>query len=35
MPTTNGSPITGYKVYILQVDGATFTHESVDCDGSS
>jgi hypothetical protein len=25
MPITNGSPITGYKVYILQHDGVTYT----------
>jgi hypothetical protein len=35
MPITNGSPITGYKIYILQHDGVTYTQETVDCDGLS
>ena len=31
---TNGSPITGYKVYILQHDKVTYTQESIDCIGT-
>lgn len=34
-PVTNGSPITGFKIYILESDGVTYTQESVDCDGFS
>jgi hypothetical protein len=33
-PVTNGSPITGYKVYILEYDGVTYTEEKVDCVGT-
>ena len=33
-PTTNGSPITSYKIFILQNDQLTYTQESVDCNGS-
>lgn len=28
-PVANGSPITAYKVYLIQSDGTTFTQESV------
>jgi hypothetical protein len=34
-PVTNGSPLTGYKIFILEADGVTYTQESVDCDGYS
>jgi len=34
-PFTNGSPITGYRIYILQHDGVTYTQEKVECDGTS
>jgi hypothetical protein len=34
-PFTNGSPITGYRIYILEHDGVTYTQESVECDGTS
>ena len=34
-PFWNGSPITGYKVYILEHDKVTYTQESVECDGTS
>lgn len=30
-PITNGSPVTGYKVYVLESDGLTYTQESVAC----
>ena len=35
LSTTNGSPITAYKVYIKQNGSTTYTQESVDCDGTS
>lgn len=34
LPTDNGSPITIYKVYILEIGTTTYTQESVDCVGS-
>jgi len=34
-PFWNGSPITGYKIYILEHDKVTYTQESVECDGTS
>ena len=34
-PFTNGSPITGYRIYILEHDKVTFTQEAVECDGYS
>jgi hypothetical protein len=34
-PFTNGSPITGYRIYILEHDSVTYTQESVECDGTS
>ena len=33
-PIANGYVIHAYKVYIQQKDGATFTQEQVDCDGT-
>jgi hypothetical protein len=32
--STNGSPITAYKVFILEHDGVTYTQETVDCIGT-
>lgn len=32
---TNGSPITGYKFFIRESDGVTYTEENVECDGST
>lgn len=34
-PTDNGAPIIGYKIYIIESDGVTFTQESIECDGTS
>jgi hypothetical protein len=34
-PITNGSPITGYKIYVKHEADATYTQESVECDGTS
>lgn len=34
-PITNGSPLTAFKIFILESDGVTYTQESVDCDGNS
>lgn len=34
LPTDNGSPITTYKVYILEIGTTTYTEESVDCVGT-
>ena len=34
MSTTNGSPITAYKVLIRESGSTTYTQESVDCDGT-
>jgi hypothetical protein len=33
-PETNGSPITGYKIYVQEKISGEFTEESVECDGS-
>lgn len=33
-PVPNGSPITGYKVFIRESDGTTFTEENVQCIGN-
>ena len=33
-PETNGSPITGYKVYIRQHNSVVFTLENTECDGT-
>jgi hypothetical protein len=35
LSTTNGSPITAFKVFIKQNGSTTYTLESVDCDGTS
>lgn len=34
-PFTNGSPITGYRIYVLEHDKVTYTQESVECDGTT
>lgn len=34
MPVTNGSPITGYRIYIQEHNSGAFTQESVECDGT-
>jgi hypothetical protein len=34
-PVLNGVPITGYRVYIRESDGVTFTLENASCDGST
>jgi hypothetical protein len=34
LSTTNGSPITAYKVYVKQSESSTYTLESSDCDGT-
>ena len=34
-PNDHGSPITGYKVYILQHDKITYTEEAIACVGTS
>lgn len=34
LPSTNGSPITSYEVYIQESGTTTYTLESSDCDGS-
>lgn len=34
LTTTNGTPITSYKVHILEIGTATYTLESSDCDGT-
>lgn len=34
LSTTNGSPITAYKVYVKQSGSLTYTLESTDCDGT-
>jgi hypothetical protein len=34
-PVTNGSPITAYRIYILENDGLTWTEETVECIGNS
>jgi hypothetical protein len=34
-PSSNGSPITGYMVYIQQSDLATFSVDSTNCDLSN
>ena len=33
-PVLNGVPITGYKVFILEHDGVTYTQETVGCANS-
>ena len=33
-PVDNGSPITGYKIYIKEHGSTTYTQESVECDGN-
>ena len=33
-PSDNGSPVTAYKVLVLQKDGAIFTEQVEHCDGS-
>ena len=33
-PSSNGSPITGYLIYIQESDAVTYSVESTDCDGS-
>jgi len=35
LSTTNGSPITAYKVYVKQSGSSAYTQESSDCDGTS
>jgi hypothetical protein len=35
MPITNGSPITGYKVYIREHNSDVYTQEEIDCLGNS
>lgn len=34
-PVDNGTPITGFKVFVEEKGTGTFTQESVDCDGFS
>jgi large repetitive protein len=34
-PVDNGSPITGYQVYVVQHNSAIYTLESTECDGST
>lgn len=34
LSTTNGSPITNYKVYIKEIGLETYTLENTDCDGT-
>jgi hypothetical protein len=34
LSTTNGSPITAYKVFVKQSGSSTYTLESGDCDGT-
>jgi hypothetical protein len=34
LPTDNGSPITSYRVFILEIGTTIFTEEIVDCIGS-
>lgn len=34
LSTTNGSPITAYKVFVLEMDTGAYTLESTDCVGS-
>ena len=34
-PVSNGSPITGYKIYIIQHSTGLYIQESVECDGAS
>jgi hypothetical protein len=34
-PIDNGSPITGYKIYIVEHDSVVFTFEGTECDGTS
>lgn len=34
LPTDNGSPITSYRVFILEIGTTTYTEESVDCVGT-
>jgi hypothetical protein len=34
MPETNGSPITGYKIYVQEHGTSVFTQETSECDGS-
>lgn len=33
-PIDNGSPITGYKIYIVEHDSDVFTFEGTECDGT-
>jgi len=35
LSSTNGSPITAYKIYVKQSGSSTYTQESSDCDGTS
>lgn len=35
MPATNGSPITGYEIYIQQHASTDLAQESVECDGTT
>jgi hypothetical protein len=34
-PVDHGSPITGYKIYIIEHDSVVFTQEATECDGTS
>jgi len=34
-PINNGSPITGYKIFIVEHNSAIFTQENIECDGNS
>lgn len=34
-PNDHGSPITGYRIYILQHDKVTYTEEAISCIGTS
>jgi len=34
MPYDGSSPIFAYNILILQSDGAIFSEESIDCDGT-
>ena len=35
LSSTNGSPITEYKVFVKESGSSTYTQESVDCNGKS
>lgn len=34
LPSENGSPITGYRIFLKEIGTDTFTEESVDCVGT-